>query len=185
MVMSVPKIVSWNALLVLSIGIYGVLTDEPYWRAVGHGTWLYDYFFWLGLALNGPSGFAADYAAWLITENLHLNWQALVLAQHTWRFAVQYALWLLFLWPQWKAYDVLAGWCVGHPGRETLLHLAAAVIVLTGCIGAFENWTDGHRIGLIFIDRYFWVVRSFGLGLSGLVVLSYSYLLTKGRHARS
>ena len=73
MVMSIPRIVSWNALLVLSIGIYGILTDEPYWRAVGHDPGLYDYFFWLGLVLNGPSGFAADYAAWLITENLHLK----------------------------------------------------------------------------------------------------------------
>jgi hypothetical protein len=182
--MSIRKIIRLNALLVLSIGIYGILTDEPYWRAVGHDPGLYDYFFWFGLVLNGPSGFAADYAARLIAENLRLNWQALIQTRDEWQFVVQYALWLLLLWPQWKGYDLLARWYVGRPGRETSLRLAAVAIVLIGCVGAYENWTDGHRIGLFFIDRYFWVVRSLGLGLSGLVVLSYGQLLTKDGYAR-
>src|SRR5689334_21108432 len=111
--MSIQKIVRLNALLIVSIGIYGFLTDEPYWRAVGHDPGLYDYFFWLALALNGPSGFAADYAAWLATD-IDLNWQALVLAQHDWRFVVQYVFWLAFLWPQWKAYDIVVTWCSGQ-----------------------------------------------------------------------
>ncbi|MBR0720390.1 hypothetical protein [Bradyrhizobium manausense] len=174
-----------NALLISSVGLFGVLTDEPYWRAVGHAPGLYDYLFSLALALNGPSGFVADFAAWLATNNFHLNWQALLLAEHEWRFAIQYALWLLFLWPQWKAYDTLVRWCVGHPHRETSLHLAALSIALIGCVWAYEAWTPGHRVGLVFIDRYFWVVRAVGLGLSGVVILLYSHLLMKGTYARS
>jgi hypothetical protein len=183
--MSLRRIISLNALLISSVGVFGVLTDEPYWRAVGHAPWLYDYLFWFALALNGPSGFVADFAPWLATNNFHLYWQALFLAEHEWRFAVQYALWLLFLWPQWKAYDILVRWCVGHPYRETLLHLAALSIALIGCVWAHEAWTPGNRVGLLFIDRYFWVVRAVGLGLSGVVILLYSLLLKKGTYARS
>jgi hypothetical protein len=105
--MSVHKIAQLNALLVLGIGAYGFLTDEPYWRSNGHGPWLYDYLFWCALALNGPSGFAADCASWLITYSS---------SNAEWRFVVQYGLWLLFLWPQWKGYDAVAAWCIGRSG---------------------------------------------------------------------
>ncbi|PJG51010.1 hypothetical protein CVM73_33010 [Bradyrhizobium forestalis] len=174
--MSIRKIILLNALLVASVGIFGVLTDEPYWRAVGHVPWLYDYFFWLALALNGPSGFLADYAAWLAIDSFHLHRQMRVLAEHEWQFAIQYALWLLLLWPQWKAYDILVRWCAGRSYRETTLRVAAFSIVLIGCVFAYASWTPSHRIGLFFIDRYFWVVRALGLGLSGIVVLLYSQL---------
>jgi hypothetical protein len=175
--MSIRKIISLNALLISSVGVFGVLTDEPYWRAVGHEPGLYDYLFWLALALNGPSGFVADFAARFATNNLLLNWQALFLAKQDWQFMVQYALWLLFLWPQWKAYDILVRWCIGQHYREASLRLAALSIALIGCVWAYEAWTPGHRIGLFFIDRFFWVVRSAGLGLSGVVIVLYSQLL--------
>jgi len=45
--MSIRKIIWLNALLVLGIGIYGILTDEPYWRSVGHFPELYDFLFGL------------------------------------------------------------------------------------------------------------------------------------------
>jgi hypothetical protein len=146
--MSIRKIISLNCLLILSVCVFGVLTDEPYWREVGHSPSLYDYFFWSALALNGPSGVVADYAAWLTTNNLHLKWQALFLAQHEWRFAAQYAIWLLLLWPQWKAYDdILVGWCIGHPYRQTWLFITAFGAALIGCFAAYQAWTPGHRVG--------------------------------------
>ncbi|MDA9479798.1 hypothetical protein XI03_35950 [Bradyrhizobium sp. CCBAU 65884] len=174
--MSIRKIILLNAMLVSSVGVFGVLIDEPYWRAVGHAPWLYDYFFWLALALNGPSGFVADYAAWLAIDSFHLHRQVRVLAEHEWQFAIQYALWLLFLWPQWKAYDTLVRWCRGHPDRETALRLTALGIALVGCVWAYQSWEPSHRVGLFFIDRFFWVVRPIGLGLSGIVVLLYDHL---------
>jgi hypothetical protein len=105
------------------------------------------------------------------------------LAEHDWHFALQYASWLLLLWPQWKAYDILVRWCVGHPYRETSLYLAASSIALIGCVWAYGAWSD--RAGLFFRDRYFWVVRAMGLGLSGVVVLLYSLFLKKSAYARS
>ena len=172
--MSVHKIAQLNALLVLGIGAYAFLTDEPYWRSNGHGPWLYDYLFWCALALNGPSGFAADCASWLITYSS---------SNAEWRFVVQYGLWLLFLWPQWKGYDAVAAWCIGHRGRETSLYLATAGITVIGCIAAYEAWIYGHRpMELVFIDRYFWFVRVAGVALSGMVILAYSQF-AKGRRA--
>ena len=178
--MSIRKIVWLNALLISSIGVFGVLTDEPYWRAVGHGPGLYDYLFWSALALNGPSGVAADFAAWFATNYFQLNWQTLFLAEHEWRFAIQYALWLLLLLPQWKAYDTLVGCCVGHPYRQTSLRLGALSTALIGCVAAYEVWSPSHRVGLVFVDPYFWVVRAVALGLSGFVILAYSHFLKKG-----
>lgn len=183
--MSIRKIVWLNALLISSVGVFGVLTDEPYWRAVGHSPGPYDYLFWLALALNGPSGVAADFAAWLATDNLHLRWQSTFLAEHEWRFAAQYALWLLFLWPQWKAYDIFVGWCVGHPHRQTSLCLVALSTTLIGCVVAYQAWSPGHRVGLAFIDPYFWVVRAVALGLSGLVILAYGHFVKNDVYART
>src|SRR3981081_2028171 len=59
--MPIAKIIRWNLALIFVVGLYGLATDEPYWRDNGHGPWLYDYLFWLGLVLNEPSAFAADY----------------------------------------------------------------------------------------------------------------------------
>jgi hypothetical protein len=174
--MSIQKTVRLNALLIASIGIQGFMTDEPYWRAVGHSPGLYDYFFWSALALNGPSGFAADYAAWLATD-IDLKWQALIQHREELRFVVQYLFWLLLLWPQWKAYDIIACRCAGHPRRERLLRLAALGLVLIGCVGIYETWRSSHRIGLFFIERHFWTVRIAGVALSGVVILVYGHVL--------
>src|SRR5215469_18890134 len=114
-------IIYWNASLVLAGGIYGILTDEPYWRANGHGPNLYDYLFWVGLALNGPSGFAADYISWGLVY--------LSDSGAEWRYFLQYGLWLIFLALQWRCYDAVVTWCVGHPWRETALYMVAAFIM--------------------------------------------------------
>ena len=88
--MSIRKIIWLNALLALGIGIYGILTDEPYWRSVGHFPELYDFLFWAALALNGPSGFAADYAAWFVVDRSNLDWPLVVQHKDDWQFLVQY-----------------------------------------------------------------------------------------------
>jgi len=169
--MSIRNIIRLNALLVLAVGIYGLVIDESYWRANGHDPYLYDYLFWCALALNGPSGFAADYGAWLVAFNnddLH--------------FLLQYGFWLLLLRFQWKRYDALVAWCIGHRERERWLFLAAFVITVIGGVAAYEGWVWGHRpSGDGFIDRYFWFVRIGGVALAGAVVLAYGQFVKRTR----
>lgn len=115
--MSISKIVWLNVLLIASIGVFGVLVDAPYWRSVGQSAWLYDYFFFAALALNGPSGLVADFVAWLVTNKFIVNRQLPFWIYYEWRFAIQYTLWVLLLWPQWKAYDFLIGRYLGRRYR--------------------------------------------------------------------
>jgi|SRR5262245_40829351 len=139
----------------------------------GHGPWLYDYLFWCALALNGPSGFAADYSAWLMTFNS---------SNHNLRFVAQYALWLLLLWPQWKAYDAVVTWSFGHRQRETALYLGVAAVAAVGTVAAYEAWIFGHRPSeLAFIDRYFWFVRVAGVTLAGMIILVCGQLVKRRR----
>jgi hypothetical protein len=171
--MSIHRAVRLNLALVLGIGLFGVVTDEPYWRSVGHDPSLYDYLFWFGLALNGPSGVTADYLSWLVTSNN---------SKYGLEFVVQYVLWLLLLWPQWKGYDVVVVWCIGHPRRKAVLYAAIAGIVVIGGVAAYEGWMYGHRPReLAFIDRYFWFVRIASVALSGLVILAYAQFRTRSR----
>ncbi len=97
--MLITKIIRCNLALLVVVGIYGLASDEPYWRDVGHGPSLYDYVFWLALVMNGPSGLAADYLSWLVARHAEI------------RFVLQYAFWCALLWPQWQLYLALARWC--------------------------------------------------------------------------
>jgi uncharacterized membrane protein len=36
MKMQINKIIWWNLGLIVSIAVYGIITDEPYWKANGH-----------------------------------------------------------------------------------------------------------------------------------------------------
>jgi len=171
--MPIRNIIRLNVLLVLAVGIYGFLTDEPYWKAVGHGPNLYDYVFWFALALNGPSGFAAEYAAWFATSNG---------SDHDLQFVLQYGFWLLLLWVQWRLYDAAARYCIGHRSRETLLYLAAFAVAVLGGLAAYQGWVWGHRpMDVGFIDRYFWFVRIGGVALSGVVVFAHTQLVKASR----
>ena len=111
--MPITKIIRLNIALIVVIGLYGLAADEPYWRDVGHGPWLYDYLLWVALVLNGPSGFAADYLSWLGANDADL------------RFVIQFALWNALLWPQWKLYQVLALWCRKGTSRQIILYSLA------------------------------------------------------------
>lgn len=158
------KIIRWNLALIVVVGLYGMVTDEPYWRDNGHGPWLYDYLFWLGLVLNGPSGFAADYLSRLSSSGTEV------------RFVIQYVLWCLLLWPQWKLYHAVAMWCRESRRRQMALYSLALLLALSGTAGAYEAWLIGHRPSDLFIDKYFWFVRIAGIAFAGIVLLVYVYL---------
>ena len=162
--MPIARIIRWNVALIVAGGFYGLATNEPYWRDTGHGPWLYDYLFWLGLVLNGPSGFAADYLSRLSSSGTEF------------RFVIQYVLWCLLLWPQWKLYHAVAVWCRASRRRQMALYSLALLLALSGTAGAYEAWLIGHRPSDLFIDKYSWFVRIASIAFAGVVLLVYVYL---------
>ncbi|MGO9007597.1 MAG: hypothetical protein ACLQIQ_08680 [Beijerinckiaceae bacterium] len=155
--LSFRTVVLLNFVFILGICLYGLLTDEPYWRAVGHGPELYNYLLWAGLVLNGPSGFIADHLLKLIQPNSY---------NHDW--LVEYGLWLLLLWPQWKAYDLAARWCMGDRRRETALYVVIAGITAIGCVMTLRD-----QARYLHPDSIFLVGRVAAITLSSLVILVY------------
>ena len=164
--MPINQVIRWNMTLIVAVGAYGFITNEPYWRDTGHGPWLYDYLFWFGLFLNGPSGLIADYLAWFGLSDAEP------------RFVIQYFLWCLLLWPQWRLYHALALWCGANRARQLGLYGAAFVLTILGSVAAYQAWIFGHRPSHTFIDPYFWFVRVAGLGCAGVVLLAYTYVVT-------
>jgi hypothetical protein len=64
--MQLRKLIFLNIAFVLALFLYGLATDEPYWRDNGHGPWLYDYFLWALFLANGLAGACADPIAFLL-----------------------------------------------------------------------------------------------------------------------
>jgi hypothetical protein len=165
--MRVAKIIRWNLGLVVAICLYGILTDEPYWRDVGHGPDLYDYFFWFALAINGPSGFLADYLSRLTGTNDEAM------------FLIQFALWCVLLWPQWRLYDWFVAWSRESHRKQVTFYIFVSLLVMVGGLATYEAWLYGHRPyeSEGFMDKYFLFVRVGGVACSGLVLLVYSHLV--------
>jgi hypothetical protein len=170
MKMQINKIIWWNLGLIVSIAVYGIITDEPYWKAVGHDPNLYDYFFWFATALNGPSSFAADHLSWLTGPYDDV------------RIIIHYVFWCLLLWPQWKLYEFLANFSLQSRQRRIVLCLFVLLFVLAGGIASYEAWVFGHRdVGDFFIDKYSEFVRIGGVACSGLVFSVCAYLTMRHR----
>jgi hypothetical protein len=153
------KIVLLNIAVVFGIGLYGFLTDEPYWRSAGHGPWLYNYLLWSGLALNGPAGFTAG---------------QLFALPYRGDYFLEYALWVALLWPQWKAYGILAKWCARDWRREIALYLAIAGITAIGC---FMTYMDQRRY--LHPSDTFLAFRIAATALGGVVISAYILLRKK------
>lgn len=164
--MLIAKFIRVNLALIVVVGFYGMVTDEPYWRDVGHGPWLYDYLFWFALILNGPSGFTAEYLSWLGSSDGDS------------RFVIQYALWCALLSPQWRLYHGLALWCRESRSKQMVLYSLVIFFTLAGGAGAYKGWLVGHRPSEFFVDKYFWFVRVASLGCSALVLLCL-YVVTR------
>jgi hypothetical protein len=161
------KIVLWNGLLILGVGLYGALTEEQYWRAVGHWLYLYDYLFWLTLALNGPSGFLSERLSQLIHPQSH---------PLEWGYVAQYGFWLLLLPMQWRFYFAIAAWCRRERRRTVALFMITACITVLGCLATYEAWMRTQGWPPYF--RYHWPMLYASLTLTGLVLLSFRRLLT-------
>lgn len=163
--MSYRAIVSFSAALILAVCLYGYLTDEPYWREIGHSPDLYDFLLWAALVMNGPAGFIANRIAEFVPSNIYND------NQH---FLVEFGFWLLLLWPQWKSYDLLAQWCMGDRQRATTLYIAIASIAAIACVVAYKTYFAPEEIlHPLYIDRIFPIARVVALAFSGLVIISY------------
>ncbi len=172
--MTVRLINKFNICLVTIVGIYGLGTDEPYWREVGHGPWTYDYLFWLALAFNGPSGFLADWTVFKLGLYLDSG------------FLVQYCLWLVLLCVQWVLYVCLAEWSAVTRTRRLLVYGLSLCLFLGGCAAIVQVWQINlERLAIEdhHINVYFWPVRIGGLALAGFWVSLLTYLSTKKRVA--
>jgi hypothetical protein len=163
--MQINRIIWCNLGLIVAIGIYGLVTDEPYWRDVGHGLWLYDYLFWFALVLNGPAGVLADYISWLTTAHTEA------------RYLIQYALWCLLLWPQWKLYNQLVHWQGGSKIKQVIFWVFVFMIVTFGGIAAYAAWLLDHHPDESPIGQYLLFVRAAGIACSGLVLLVYAHFV--------
>lgn len=153
--MSVRRLIALNLALVAAVFVFGLATDEPYWRALGHGPWAYDYLFWVAMALNGPSGFLADRISCALGFDLSL------------RFFAQYAFWMLLLMLQWIAYVRFGEWAASDPARLNRVRWVAASWVLIGCVLAAYVRAVTADSTESFVDVYFWPVRIIGIALSG------------------
>lgn len=169
--MTPRRIIKLNMFLVLLAGLYGLVTDEPYWREVGHGPWAYDYLFWLAMAPNGPSGFLADWSSWKF--GLYTDF----------RYLAQYGLWLVLLCIQWALYQRLAKWSAVTQTRRFLIYGMSLVLILAGCAAIAHIWQTNLRRDVIeeHIDIYFWPVRIGGLVLAGLWVSLLTYYHARKR----
>jgi hypothetical protein len=165
--MRVAKIIRWNLGLVIAICLYGILTDEPYWRDVGHDPYLYDYFFWFALVFNEPSSVLAGYFSWLTK------------APSEGRYLIQYALWCLLLWPQWRLYDWLAHWQGGSKLKQVIFRVFVSLIVTLGGVAAYTAWLLDHHPDESPINQYILFVLAAGVVCSGLILLAYAYFVAK------
>ena len=151
-----------NIGLILCVGLYGLLTDEPYWRSMGHSTNVYDVLFWAALIPNGPAGFLADWLAWKIG-----------LADDT-RHLTQYLLWSALAMLQWWAYLQLARWAARLTQRVRTV--ATLSLIWLACGIAWAGYALNAALGAAktadcFIDVSFWPVRIGSTALAGLWVL--------------
>jgi hypothetical protein len=149
------RLIALNLALVAAVGIFGLVTDEPYWRSNGHDPRVYDYLFWFALALNGPSGFVADWLSWALGLEMDVH------------FFAQYVLWMALLAVQWFAYVRLSKWAAPSRARRRGVCVAAGFLALVGCVIAASVWATTQPSTEYFVDVWFWPVRIAALALSG------------------
>lgn len=161
--MSLRFVITLNCALVLAVGLFGLFSDQPYWRAVGTAPWLYDYANWLVLLCNGLSGFLSAFLT------MHL------IDDFDWSYILQYILWLAFLPLQWFIYWRLADWASGTSRRAILICVAAVALAAGGGILAARtliwNMSYDQEMGG-FLDVYSGPVFIFAAAISGLWVVA-------------
>jgi hypothetical protein len=177
------RVVLFNSLLVLSAGLYGLVTDEFIYRAMGHWTWLYDYFFGVALALNAPSAVLSENLAtdlfWFLYHHSVtgpiFGRPPLQGGYNLWPYLAQYGFWLLLLRTQWWSYFAIAAWCRTKPARWLALFVIIGYVTASGGLAVYEEWKhiDPHWRGACCTDRYGSVLRHACLTLTGVFFLIF------------
>ncbi len=84
---------------VFALGVWGLVIDEPYWRAVGHGPSEFTWATWAAIVLSGPAWLVARPAAWAVVSQPELQ------------FILEHVL--------WAGLAALSGrWCSDRPLRS-------------------------------------------------------------------
>ena len=177
------KVVLINTLLVLGVGLYGFVTDEFYFRAGGHWTWLYNYLFGIALALNAPSTILSEQLAGKLFWFLYhqsvtgpiFGRPPLRVGYYLWPYLAQYGFWLLSLRMQWRSYLAIAAWCRTKRARRVALFVIVGCVTALGCFAAYEEWKHVDPIwhGACCTDRYGSLLRYACLTLTGVFFLTF------------
>lgn len=181
--MPLRRIVQTNCIIVFAVGIFGFVSDQPYWKEVGTVPWISDYLYWFALLLNGASGFISAYLSAYITDVFQdvINRSGLTQV-FDFRFTLQYTLWLLSIYPQWFIYERLADWAMGTPQRIAPLYVAAFALAAGGCGLAARslmwNISYSEESGL-FVNLYEGPVLILAAAISDLWVVAL--ILLKSR----
>ena len=96
----------------LALAIYGILIDEPYWRAVGHYPNTYDFLSWFLIMLSSPSSALARYFPFYIYSDI--KYDSIFIAQHMFWLCLSLFQWLMLLHYRVGLGKILRWW---HGGR--------------------------------------------------------------------
>jgi hypothetical protein len=165
------NIVRYNRFAICGLAIYGLATDEPYWRQNGHGPNLFDYCFWTLLALNGPSGLIADFGPRYLPGASQIEWH----------FVMQYSLWCVLVGPQWMAYRAFKAWSTQGRWHMNGFWAITLGLVSIGAISAYMASVAAiNRVATnVFWIPYYWEVRYSSIACAGLVLLAYQAICKK------
>ena len=152
------RIKQLNLVIVVLVGLYGLFTDEPYLRSIGHAPWTYDHLSWFALVFNGPAWFLAEFLSWLLTEP----------SDPFAPYLLDYLFWGCMTPYQWRLYAWVAAWTHDSRRRYLILIVLALSFATLGSIAALDAWTHRPHNTEYFVDIYFWPVRILGIAMAGV-----------------
>ncbi len=92
---------------------------------------------------------------------------------------IQYGLWCLLIWPQWKLYDLLINWQQKNKVRQITFRVLVLLIMFVGVAAAYEAWLLDHQPNESPMAQYFLFVRVIGLTCSALVLIAYAHFVAQ------
>ncbi|MBW9231380.1 hypothetical protein [Leptospira santarosai] len=92
---------------ILIVGFWGLMTDEPYLRAVGHEISIFDFTNWFLILTDGPASLISYIFASLVTHLVFKPYLespgSLILQDFDFHFMIYYTSWSILSVFQWKS----------------------------------------------------------------------------------
>ena len=158
----------WAASFILVLAIWGMLIDEPYWRAVGHGPTAFTWTSWTAILLSAPASLLARPAAWITTTDIYRDVELV--------FALEHVLWAILIILQWLV--LLHAAARLRPARKWTLFAAAlsGISLVAGVISWTERWPIVHG------ESISWNVLDRPIGIFGLALVPPAWLVLQRRY---